>query len=299
MLYRQHINIITVCIIILSLIATCTGIFTRNGPGPYEITSIRERQVMIYGKGAYKDMSAEVAPQGIAQDVVTLFVGIPLLITGLWLTNKKSLKGILLLSGTLGYFLVTYAFFTLMAMFNMLFLLWVILFSLSFFGFILTFLSLKQAGLEMSFDKKLPVKFIGGFLIFCSVTIALLWLSIVFPSLLTGEVPKEVEHYTTLVVQALDLAILLPISFISGLLLRKKKNVGYLLAPVYTVFLAILMTALTAKVVAMALLGYQVIPAIIIIPLFNFISLVSLWLIFKNINPQNFVVQNARGEEIN
>lgn len=38
---------------------------------------------------------------------------------------------------------------------------------------------------------------------------------------------------------------------------------GYMFAPVYFVFLSLLMTALTAKVIAMALLGYQVIPAIL------------------------------------
>lgn len=115
-----------------------------------------------------------------------------------------------------------------------------------------------------------------------------MWLGVVVPPLLDGSViPAEVEHYTTLIVQGLDLGLLLPLSFISGQLFIKKKPFGYLLAPVYFVFLSILMMALTAKVVAMGILGQNVIPAIVIIPLFSLISIVCSILILKNIKEPN------------
>jgi hypothetical protein len=60
-------------------------------------------------------MSAEVAPQGIVQDYVTLFLGIPLLFLSLFMANNGSLRGRFLLSGALGYFLVTYLFILLWA----------------------------------------------------------------------------------------------------------------------------------------------------------------------------------------
>jgi hypothetical protein len=96
-------------------------------------------------------------------------------------------------------------------------------------------------------------------------------------------IPVQVEHYTTLIVQGLDLGILLPAAVICGLRWIKKKPFGYLLAPVYFVFLSILMTALTAKVLAMAYLGYNAIPAIFVIPGFNFITVVCTVTILKNI----------------
>lgn len=125
---------------------------------------------------------------------------------------------------------------------------------------------------------------IEDFLIFNSLVIGLLWLSIVVPPLIDGTViPLQVEHYTTLIVQALDLGILLPAAFISGILIIRKTPLGYLIAPIYFVFLALLMTALTSKILAMKIFAYNVIPAIFIIPAFNLITIVCTIIIFKNI----------------
>ena len=261
------------------------GIFSDSGPGPYEYESIRGHTVLIYGKGLYKDMSAEVAPQGIAQDVVTLSIGIPLLLISLFFSRKGSLKGRFLLAGTLGYFLVTYLFYTVMGMYNVLFLGYVLLLSASFFAFALTMSSLNIEHLHACFNQATPVKFVGGFLLFNAIAIALLWLSIIIPPLVSGTiVPLEAAHYTTLIVQGLDLGILLPLAFLSGVLFIKKRPFGFLLAPVYIIFLSILMTALTAKVIAMSLMGANVIPAAIIIPLFNVIAILCSFLLLRHID---------------
>ena len=229
-------------------------------------------------------MSAEVAPQGIAQDYITLFAGVPILIMSLLWSRKGSLKGRYLLTGTLGYFLVTYLFYTVMGMYNQLFLVYVVLMSSSFYAFILSLLSFNTGNLHTCFSTSTPVRWTGGFLIFNSVAIALLWLSIVVPPLLDGSIiPTEVEHYTTLIVQGLDLGILLPAAFALGVLFMKKSPIGYLLAPVYFIFLSLLTTALTAKVVAMYGLGYNVIPVIFIIPAFNLLTILSTIAILKNI----------------
>ena len=108
------------------------------------------------------------------------------------------------------------------------------------------------------------------------------------PPLLDGTIiPLQTEHYTTLIVQGLDLAILLPSAVVSGVLFLRKKAIGYLLAPVYYVFLSLLITALTAKVIAMAILGYGVIPVIFIIPAFAFITIICTLLILKSVNNNN------------
>jgi hypothetical protein len=266
-------SILVPAIALLAFIATVLGIFSSAGPGAYTYSSIRGEQVLIYGKGFYRDMSAEVAPQGIAQDVVTLCLGIPLLLWSFYLLRRKTLRGLLLLAGVLMYFFVTYLFYTMMGMYSQLYLLHLLLLSCSFFAFCLVSYTLYRNADPGSFNPILKRRLVGGFLIFCAVTIGLLWLSVVFPPLLQNRIPKEVEHYTTLVVQALDLAILLPLSFISGRLLWKGNRAGYLLAPVYSIFLAILMCALTAKVVAMGIMGYNIYPVVFIIPSFTIIAI--------------------------
>ncbi len=282
--YKRPLITLVFLIVILAIAATTIGIFSNDGRGEYQYTSIRGKTVMIYGKGLYKDMSAEVAPQGIAQDYVTLFIGVPLLIISFFKAKSGSLKAKYLLTGTLGYFLVTYLFYTVMGMYNALFLPYVILMGSSFYSFILIILSFDSSSLQNSFKPSAPVKLTGGFLIFSSMVIGLLWLSIVVPPLLDGTIiPLQVEHYTTLIVQGLDLGILLPAGCISGVLLIRRKRFGYLFAPVYFVFLSLLMTALSAKIIAMKMLGYNVIPAIFIIPAFNVITIICTVIILKSI----------------
>lgn len=111
---KNTVTILVLLILIFALAATIVGIFSSGGPGQYEFKSIRGKTVIIYGKGLYRHMSAEVAPQGIAQDYITLFAGIPLLIISFFKAHQGSLRGKYLFVGTLGYFLVTYLFYTVM-----------------------------------------------------------------------------------------------------------------------------------------------------------------------------------------
>jgi hypothetical protein len=283
-LYKKTVTLLVILIAVFATSATIVGIFSSGGPGQYVYKSIRGRDVTIYGKGLYKDMSAEVAPQGIAQDIVTLLIAIPLLLISLFLVRNGSQKGKYMLAGSIGYFLITYLFYSVMGMYNKLFLVYVALMGLSFFAFILTLLAFERKKLQCLFARRTPVKATGCFLFFTSASIAMLWLSIVVPPLLTGQIiPVQVEHYTTLIVQALDLGILLPAALICGVLFIRKNELGYLLTPIYFIFLSLLMTALTAKVIAMGVLGYNIIPVVFLIPTFNIITVICSIVIMKNV----------------
>lgn len=283
----QNKHILTVLVISIAIAATAAasiGIFSSGGRGHFQFTSIRGQQVPIYGKGLYRDMSAEVAPQGIAQDFVTMFVGIPFLLGSLFFARKGSVKARFILAGTLGYFLVTYLFYLVMAMYNTLFLAYVFLAGVSFYAFVMLLISFDMAKVTGLFSNTVPVKTTGVFLIFNAASIGLLWLSIVVPPLLNGTIiPLQAEHYTTLIVQGLDLAILLPAAIITATLFINKKPLGFLLCPVYFIFLSLLMTALTAKVIVMFLSGYDIVPAIFIIPLFNIASVLCTIAILKHV----------------
>jgi hypothetical protein len=281
---RKTLTALVIIIVITSAIASSTGILSKEGPGIYEYETIRGKSVEIYGKGVYQHMTADVAIQGIAQDYITLFLAIPFLLFTLWWYRKGSLKGHFLLAGTLGYFFVTYLFYTVMGMYNYLFLLYLILLCCSFFGLLILLISVDLTTLKSKFSEKTPAKLTGGFLIFNSIAIAFLWLEMIIPPLLDGTIyPDALNHFTTLIVQGLDLGLLLPLSFVSGWLLVKKEPIGYLATTVYMVFLSFLMTALTAKIIAMANHGVNVIPVVFIIPAINLITITFAVLMIKNI----------------
>lgn len=284
---KNSISILVVGIAMCSSVATLFGIFSSDIADAGPFTSIHGKEVSLYNEGIYKYMSADVAIQGIAQDYVTLFIGIPMLLITLLKFRKGSIKGAFLLAGTLGYFFVTYLFYLTMAAYNELFLLYALLLGLSFFALLSTLFSFNLQYIDKYFKGNSAPKVVGIFLIVNSILIGLMWLSVVVPPLADGTIyPDNLEHYTTLIVQGLDLGLLLPLSFVSGLLLYQKQKIGYLAGVTYVIFLAILMTALTAKVLAMMMHGVDVIPAILIIPTTNIITIVFSWLILTSIRTE-------------
>ena len=272
-------------IAVFSVIATSIAIFSSNGTDQYEYESIRGKSIPIYGAGLYKHMSADVAIQGIAQDYVTLFIGVPLLLVFLFWARTGSHKARFLLAGVLNYFLITYMFYLGMAMYNALFIVYVLLLAFSIFSLAITLFSFDFQKLQFLFSEKAPVKFVGVFLMITSSMIALLWLKVVIPPLLDGSIiPDQVQHYTTLIVQGFDLGIFLPIAFVSGYLLYKKSPYGYLFGTVTIIFLPLLMTALVAKIIYMGAIGANIFPVIVIIPVIDLIAIIAASLLIKNIN---------------
>lgn len=268
----------------LASIAAAGGIFLEGGNGPYSYETIRGKTITVSGEGLYRHMSSDVAIQGVAQDYITLFLAVPLLLVFLLLSRNNGLKSSLLLAGTTGYFMITYIFYLSMGMYNEFFLIYVVLASLSFFAFYLQIQSLQTSGPASWFGIRRPA-FAGWFLMGNAMAIGLMWLGVVVPPLLDGSVfPVSLDHYTTLIVQGYDLSVLLPASFIAGLLFVRRKPAGYLWAPVYLVFLSFLMTALMAKIIGMGLTGVETRPAIYIIPVITALSGFSAWLTIHSIN---------------
>lgn len=285
MKFKKPINILVLCILLLSLAASAYGVFSSFGPGQYEFKSIHGEIIQIYGEGLYQNDSVSTASQAKAQDIVTIILGIPLLIVSLYLSRRGLLKGRLLLAGTLGYFLYTYTSYSFLATYNPLFLIYVSLMSLSLFAFILTMMSFDTEKISSYFNRKMPVKFIGGFLIFLGTVLGLMWLGRIVPSLLNGTVPFGLEHYTTLIIQALDLGFILPTAIISGVLVIKRKSFGYLLASVITIKGLSMGTAITAMIIGQILAGVKIgFVELIMFPIFNLVIIYCMFLIMKNIN---------------
>jgi hypothetical protein len=281
---RKSIGILVLMIIALSIFASGYGVFSNQGNGQSEFKSIFGESITLYGKGLYKNDSVSMASQAIAQDYVTLFLAIPLLLLSFYLSRKGLLKGKLLLTGTLGYFLYTYTSYSFLSMYNSMFLIYVTIMSLSFFCFILAILSFNLQNFHLYFDKKLPVKFIGGFLLFVSFVFGMMWLGRIIPSMMNAEPPIGIEQYTTLVIQALDLGFVVPAGFLAGCLLLQRKPFGYLLGSILIIKFITLLTALTAMIIRQIYVGIQVgFVEIFIVVLINFFVIYCLVLIMKNV----------------
>jgi hypothetical protein len=241
----------------LALGAAGTGLFWQDRGSSYAFTTLHDQVVQISGRGLYHYDTIATASQEQSQDVVTVFLGVPLLVVSLLLSRRGSLRGHLLLAGTLGYFLYTYGSMAFLTAYNALFLVYVALFSASLFAFVLAFTSIDRQDLPSHFSSHLPRCSIAGFLFAVGLFLLLLWLGLLVPPLWQGHTPQGLESATTLVIQVLDLGIIVPVAVLSGLLLLRRAPLGYLLTSVVLIKSVTLGTAVSAMVVGQLLAGVQ------------------------------------------
>lgn len=244
---------------LLALIAAATGILWQGSGSHYDFTTLSKQTASIQGHGLYRMDTVSGAAQEISQDAVTLLVGLPLLIVSLVLFRKQQLRGKLMLAGTLAYFLYTYMAMSFGTAFNVLFPVYITLFSLSLFTFIYCMLTIDLAELPYHFSSRFPRKTVAGFFFFLSGFLFLLWSGLIFSSLVNDKLPAGMESYSTLFIQVMDLGIIVPLGFITGTLLWKKSAWGYLLSSVVLFKGATMGLALCAMLIGQFLAGAEII----------------------------------------
>ncbi len=275
-------------IALLALFAAGIGLFYQAGGKPFAFTTLRGETVQIYGQGLYRYDTPLVAVGYQVADAVTLVLGIPLLLFCLRLYRRGSLRGGLALSGTLAYFLYNYGSLALGAAYNNLFLVYLALFSASFFGLVIALLSFDLRVLPAHFVPKFPRRGVGVFLIGSGIALFLIWLLLsILPALMTGSAPSEVKSYTTVITFVLDMALIAPALIIAGRLLLRRAPLGYLLAPVLLVFTDALGISLLAMGIAQQLAGLMSIGQFIgMVVSFAILTAFAVWftiVLFRNI----------------
>lgn len=271
-------------ICLLALIAAGAGLLWPAEGQPYPLTTFRGEQVMINGRGLYRYDTVSSAAQMQANDLVTLVLGLPLLVIASRLALRGSLRGRLLLTGTLGFFLYTYTSMTFGTAYNPLFLVYVALWSLSLVACILSVQAIDVAALPQHFSPHLPRRSIAGLLFAAGGFLLVAWLGRIVPPLLRGETPA-LENTTTLFIQALDLGVIVPLSFVSAVLLLQRKAWGYLLASVAVLKLLTLGLAVSTMGVNMVRVGVPISPIeLVIFPGLALVNLVMAGLLLKHIH---------------
>jgi len=292
--YKKTVIILVLCVLVLALASCLIGLFSSGGSGQYDFKSINNETVKIYGSGIYKNDSVSGAAQARASDFVTLFGGIPLLIASLYFAVRGSFRGRLMLTGTLGYFLYTFMSYTFLLTYNPLFIIYVIIMSASLYAFIVSLMSFEIVKVPAMFNEKLPTKLLGGFQLLVGISLCLMWCGKIAPTIITGTIPMGLENYTTLVIQGMDLGIIVPAAFLSGILLIKRKPFGYLLSSVIIIKGVTMLTCISAMIINMVLMGVRMsIAEILIFPALNLFAVICLVILLKNIKNETVRVERV------
>jgi len=292
--YQKHkktIFYLTCMIASLSIIVSLVGLLSSTAHGRYSFVSIFGEIVEIYGRGIYFRDSVSVAAQGLASDFITLVIGVPILLVSAFYAYKGSYRFSLILLGTVGYFLYTYTSYVFLWFYNPLFILYVILMSLSFFTLVLLMMSFSLTHIKDHFKSHMPVKLFGIYQVIIGVLIGFLWLGKIAPTITQGGAPEGLEHYTTLVIQGMDLGFVVPVAILSGLLLIKRKPMGYLLTSIVAVKGLTMLLAISAMIINQLLNGVDVhIAELIIFPVFNLFAIYIFVLFMKQVKVKDLQV---------
>jgi hypothetical protein len=164
----------------------------------------------------------------IGNDAVTLVVAVPLLVVGVFLTGRGSVRGLLVWTGLLGYAAYNYAFYLFGAALNVFFLLYVAALVLAAAALILVLARVDVRGVAWSFSPGTPVRRLGGTLLLIGVALAAVWITMWAAYAFAGRrTPIEPEAFK--LVAALDLSLMVPVLAIGGVLLWRRASWGYML----------------------------------------------------------------------
>ena len=195
----------------------------------------------------YEREAAHIAAQVTGQDLVDLFLVVPLLLVTFYLTQRGNRIGMLLYGGVLAYLMYSFVIYAFGLRFNRFFLLYCSTLGFSLYAFILWIKGMGRFEWSKWF-RGMPVKGVSLFLILVAMIFYGLWLTSVLPSVLSGAIPEEIRQNDFMVnpVHVIDMTFALPALVIAGVLLWRKQSLGYLLAAVSLVFIILLTLALAA-----------------------------------------------------
>lgn len=201
----------------------------RNLTTPYALSAVVAALMAAQAllgrllEGQYRDV-AWIRATWFGNDLVTLFVAVPLLVTALVLVRQGSVRALVLWLGILGYGAYNYAYYMLGAAINSFFPLYVVLLVLSVVTLILL-VSRIDAAHEVTLQARTPVRAIGGYFVFVAAGLSLAWFGMWAAHVFGGR-PTPVEPEAFKLVAALDTSLMVPVMASGGVLLWRRNSWG-------------------------------------------------------------------------
>jgi hypothetical protein len=207
--------------------------------------------------GIYEREVPSMAAQGAGQDLVDLFLVVPLLLLSLVFLRQGSRGALFVFGGTVFYVLYSFVIYAFGVHFNAMFFLYCTTLGLGLYLFVLVMIEAGRMEIEAWFGPRVPSRSVGSYLLAVAAMFYALWLKDTLPAVVAGSVPKSVSDYGLLVnpVHVLDMAVALPGLIVTAILLFRKGRLGYILAPMALVFTIILAVALAGMVVMVQVRG--------------------------------------------
>lgn len=234
---QKYKRMVKLCLVVALLvgIASIIGVFFRGNMSSVEVVSVRGERYEMVTTGIYQFNSLRMVAEGVGWDIFTLFVALPALLFILPLIARGSLRGRLFAMGLLAYFFYQYFMYTLSWAFGPLFLLFIIIYALSLIGSIWIAASIDIDSLVQQIAETFPRRSMVVLCVIMSIVLILMWLQRIIAGLKGDLSTGMLLGQTTMVIQALDLGLIVPLALFTALALWRKKKIGYLLSTIFVV----------------------------------------------------------------
>lgn len=222
----------------LTITASCIGLFTPD----------------FYAKETLNWQA-----QSVGQDLIDLVLITPCLLITSILAYRNNRAAFMMWGGVVLYLTYTFVLYCFDVHFNKLFVVYCLCLSLSFYS--LVYFLFTQSKQNIIYAGGEPAtRVIGIYFIIIAVLFYFLWLAEVVPASIQNTIPKSVAEagLFTNGVQVLDLAIILPAIFITGILLMRRISLGFMLAPIILTFFILMDITIGALAVVMKVKGVEV-----------------------------------------
>lgn len=279
---NKAIYILSGIIILLGLISSGIGFFYHSGGEPFEVVNQYGDIVRMYGTGLYSHDSYFKAPIFRGTDFTILFVGCPsLLMALLYDIRNKSLKSRYFLISIIACFTYYAASIAFGITYNALHLIYTLLLSACFFNLIFTIMSLKTAKLSENLVNPFPYRGAYVFLFLTGIALFVAWLPDIITAFLENRPLLLIETYTTEITYVLDMGIIAPTAFICIYLLKKRKNLGYIILDMLLTLCIIIGIMLPIQTAFQVQAGIQIPQGVLITKISSFCILALFALYFK------------------
>ena len=278
----------------LAAIASAAGVLLRGDLATEAFTTIRGDLVDVLTGGIYRLNGESIAAEGVGWDAVTLLLVVPALLLTLPFLTRGSLRAYLFATGILAYFAYQYFEYAMALAYGPLFPIYVAIGALSLTGMALLLSGIDQAALRTRVGPAFPRRPMMGFGIFMAVLLAGMWLPLIAGTFDATSVP-QLNGGTTLVVQAFDLGLLVPLGLFTAVTIKRRLVAGYVLSAIVVVKGMTMGAAIAAMlIVEWSVTGVSQLPPIVIFAGISVVSAVLAWRVYGSIESRPQPV-NASG----
>ncbi len=246
-----HKGIATLCLVIALAVAVVAaiGVFGRGGMETETVTSVRGETYEMITDGIYAFNSERMVAEGVGWDIFTLFLAVPALLAVVPAVWRGSLRGRLIAIGLLAYFFYQYLMYAMAWAVGPLFVPWIGIYAASMAGIVWTVSTIDVAGLPGAFTERFPARGMAVFSCVMGILLIGMWAQRI-NIVLSGNLNDSMLYgQTTLVVQALDLGLVVPLALFTAVTAWLRRPTGYLLASVLVVKAIAMSGAITAMLV--------------------------------------------------